>query len=356
MLDVPNLWRLEAQHGTFLYCLNAKIELFYEFERITFPYTGPLTTPGVEEIYPRRKSNLELLLDQFFMNETRLEGTKRASVLLRHVRTFHHVWSPDYEPKLIKGASVPTDSSWDPTKLSIWLTPVTEQLSNALTDEKWEFEIHGNLEPAVIGANIAEEVRRRLHEEPGARSKLISWSFRFSGFDATSSPPTQVLSQALQWLWDGLRTLPYDNEDIAIGAGNCVAIYLSRIRIAARRSDPWLDASESCLGAALEVEFGAADKSYSLGYASEDALLKAVREDVEDFLAPDYRDQLLENVTGMIQAVTLPDRLFNFDRLAKVFAREIAPSQVLVRFAGDSTHTSSAIFLSPARLAKFGLP
>jgi hypothetical protein len=38
-LQVPNLWRLEAQHGVFLYA-NYNWDLDYPPDRIVFPYTG----------------------------------------------------------------------------------------------------------------------------------------------------------------------------------------------------------------------------------------------------------------------------------------------------------------------------
>ncbi len=352
-LHVPNLWRLEAQFGTFLYCLYDKFEHIYDLDRIVFPYTGPVSKPSVEEIYPRRKSNLELLLDQFFMNETLLEGTHRAESIMKNIRTIH-VEATDYDPDLIVGDSVPMESSWDATKLKLWLTPTVEQFSTAVTDVTWQFEIEDNVDPAVIGQKIAEDVKRRLDETSGVRSKLVSWTFPEN--KNRDSSRSGFLLQSLQWLWDSLRTLPYKNEDIAIGIGNCIALYLSRMRIASPRIDLWLDAADSCFGEAVEVEFGAADASYSRAYASHSELLKAVRKDIERFLAPAYRDSFIGNITGLLQAVKVPNRLFDFDRLARVFARQIAPSQVLVRFAGDSKRHSSAIFFSPARLHKFGLP
>lgn len=76
-ISVPNLWRLEAQSGVFLYCPCDGLEAWYAPDRIVFPYSGPVSTPSHEDIYPTRKSSLEILLDQFFSSETSREGSAR---------------------------------------------------------------------------------------------------------------------------------------------------------------------------------------------------------------------------------------------------------------------------------------
>ena len=73
-LQVSGLWRLEAQCGEFLYCPHPNFENFYQLDRILFPYTEPLININYSDVYPERKSNLEILLDQFFMNELMIKN------------------------------------------------------------------------------------------------------------------------------------------------------------------------------------------------------------------------------------------------------------------------------------------
>jgi hypothetical protein len=63
-MTVPDLWRLEAQHGCFLFCPYDNVERLYDFDRIFFPNTHPLRGVRREDVYPERKSHLEVLLDQ----------------------------------------------------------------------------------------------------------------------------------------------------------------------------------------------------------------------------------------------------------------------------------------------------
>lgn len=74
-VNVPNLWRLEAQKGVFLYCPYENLENIYDLDRILFPASEPVSSPTPEEMYPR-KSKLEQLLDQWFMTKKRKRTKK----------------------------------------------------------------------------------------------------------------------------------------------------------------------------------------------------------------------------------------------------------------------------------------
>jgi hypothetical protein len=67
-ITVPNLWRLEAQAGVFLFLPYPNFEEFYDFDRIFFP-AGSFRGVDFEDIYPTRRSQLEVHLDQFFRKE-----------------------------------------------------------------------------------------------------------------------------------------------------------------------------------------------------------------------------------------------------------------------------------------------
>jgi len=351
-LEVANLWRLEAQHGTFLFCPYNNFEAIYDLDRIIFPYTGTVSKPGVEEMYPKRKSNLEILLDQYFMNEKLLEG-ERTLQTLEFFRNAHRVAAPEHrcDPELVAGGHIPRDASWDAVKLDAWLTPRTEKLAAAVTEEKWDVVVNADKGPRGLAGEISDYVARRLRDDAGARGKLIRFMFRSGDAALESALNNYALPSSVQRLWDGLRTLPYDDEDIAAGVGNCVALYMCGRNALSESHDFWRAAASACFGDAMEVEFGSDDGSYSRAYVSESGLLGAVRDDIADFLSPEWRDALVGNMTGLLQAVQSPERLFVFERLCKVFAREVAASQVLMR---QDEH--SAAFFSPARLEAIGLP
>lgn len=351
-LQVPNLWRLEAQHGVFLYCPYDNVEQIYDLDRILFPYTGPMSAPAPDQIYPTRKSQLEVLLDQYFMNERLIAGTRHLydmGILEQFTRIVADnpvQWDTDL-------LSVPEPSrlpSWHADNLRPWLSPHRERYPTVRTDLRIELGAPaqpGN--PIQLRDSIRMEVQAGLISTPEIRSRLVHWVVRTE----TSHPaqePDAFLSAALERLWDGLRVLPYSDAEIAASLANCVALaFANRTVPDARGAEPWERAATALFGDVIEVEFGADDGSYSRGYASREMLLRAVREDIGSLLNPAFKEQVMGNMTGLLQAMQAPDRLFDFYRLAQVFVHQLAPIQVLAR-------PTSAAFFAPARLHYFRLP
>ncbi len=353
-IDVPNLWRLEAQHGVFLFLPYPNFEdVLYDFDRILFPYSHDAPIMDEKHIYPIRKSHLESLLDQYFMNEELIDGTKRVKDLTGNFSVHHNEdQRPSRcDPDLIAGGTMPRLQSWSDENLGPWITADPEHWSKVQTTDSICIEIEDSIDFAAARENTADLVLHRLDSLPKMRGFLIEWSVHFA-HDSNKADLASALAQRLGLLWDGLRSLPYTDDDIAQGIAACVALalcYDTEERDTAGFGIEWLKTASLVFGESIEVEFGAPDGSYSRAFAQKDALLGAVRDDISEFLAPAYKQQLIGNITGLFQACQAPERLFEFDRLARLFAHQIAPIQVLSRSDG-------AIFCSPARLDKFGLP
>jgi hypothetical protein len=103
-----------------------------------------------------------------------------------------------------------------------------------------------------------------------------------------------------------------------------------------------------CLGESLRLQSCSWEGSYADGYASKADLLAAVRKDIRTRLLPEHRKYASE-IIPLLQLCSNPSRLFSFDRLARLFVVQIAPTQVMMT-------ASSACYFSPARLEGFGLP
>lgn len=347
-LRVADLWRLEAQYGSFLFCPYASIEQIYNFDRILFPNTKPYSGISRAHIYPDRKSNLEILLDQYFMNEQLIKAeqyVRRDNATTIYVRMPTEGFDPDVFPQ-----GLPNHSSWSDATLAEWLKPPQENFFNVLTDQVCKLRVNPDHDLLALAADIAGQITRDLTPFSAYRTRLINWTLEVS---TNSLPPdfASEMSTRIARLWDGLRYLPHSDEDIAAGIGMCVA-YAVALRGDFRNINAayWEQAANRIFPDPMEVEFGVDDGSYSRGFVSEKKLLAAVRNDLGEFLAPQYRDQILGNPYGTIQTSWNPRCTFVFSALAPVFAREVAPFQVLMRSA------TSAIFYSPARLRSLGLP
>ncbi len=340
-IQVPNLWRLEAQEGRFLFCPAENFEDVYNLDRIVFPYTGASNIVPREKIYPLQKSALEILLDQFFMNERRLAGTqivrKMPFMRLRFEDTGG--WNPE-----LVATEVHRHPSWSAVD-PLWTRSVGEAFAQIASGPVTRLEISAGERPQDAGARVAKLLAMTLAREPRLRSTSLSWQVDGGG---GAQERSKRLVAALRWLWDGMRSLPYSADQLASAAGQCVALWQAGAEGSAW--DAMTAAARQCLGDAIEVEFGVEDSAYAKAFASERSILRAVRPDVVGHLRSEFRNALLESASGLLMAVTEPSRLFDFPLLVDVFARELIPCQVHYR------HGAHMAIFSPARLRRFGLP
>jgi hypothetical protein len=348
-LSVPNLWRLEAQSGVFLFCPYANFEHIYDLDKIIFPpsrFTGDMPKHGY---YPERKSALEVLLDQFFMNEELIEGTQRVESIMSQM-SIHSVQSKPNrcDPDIIIGGYLPIHESWSPKNTKKWGIVEPEKLNESVTNEHVHIDLRTTDSPNELGKVLKTIMSKRFKKDSDLRAKLITFTCELTSPDSGEHPTKQELRSVAR-LWDGLRNLPFTDEEIAIGLVNCLALQVWWLKLGKPRVEDFELVASSCFGDSQWIEFGAADGSYAKAYVGKQMLLNCVRDDISTFLAPKFKDQVEGNIIGMLQGCSDPKRLFNFRLIASLFALQISPVQVLTRGA-------SAVYFSPVRLDSFGLP
>jgi hypothetical protein len=345
-LDVPNLWRLEAQSGVFLFCPYTNLESRFHLDRIIFPYTGQLSLPSHDDIYPKRKSSLEILLDQFFMLERLMKGSNwirnSVSAKVLTIEEKDEKWSHDIikiEPPLLP--------SWSPELIKKWIYTPSEKIAVASTDIEIVIDLNISQSPTSNFKYMFQQIQQKISSLSDPKEKLINWRINANSLDQLSK---DYLEKSIKRTWDGLRILPYDLSDIFIGLSNCVVIGVLLRTI----SKPdgyrlWMECANLRFGKSIEVAFGANDDSYGRGYVSQASLLSCIRDDFISFVTPKFQGQIDGNIYRILQVIQAPDRLFDFNKLVKIFAQAIVPTQILIR-------EGEAIFFSPARLTSFGLP
>jgi hypothetical protein len=291
-------------------------------------------------IYPSRKSELEILLDQFFMNEALITGTRDVMSTLTNVRV--HTFEPPGKygnPELLSESPPNPIDSWSDNALKPWLSPDAERFHDSHTDLALEIEDNRTTTAAQLEEATHEKVIGLLRGTANVRAKSVKFILKSN---------EQLDLFFLERLWDGLRRLPFTDDEIAAGMGNAMALFDARRQRPERHGLDWDTEAKACFGEVIWVEFGADDGSYSRGFVNRQQLLAAVRSDIADYLSVDYKTQVLGSMTALLQAVFVPSRLFEFRKLANLFVTQLAPVQVLTR--------DHAIYYSPARLTRFGLP
>jgi hypothetical protein len=128
-LKVPDLWRLEAQHGVFFYCPIGRFEeVVYDLDRIVFPHTGQVQSPSRALIYPERKSHLELQLEHYFQLEQISEGMGYLKEQFRgtpmtFVQLDSDVAEETGDSRYLRHGALPVHESWKPQALEGFLNP-----------------------------------------------------------------------------------------------------------------------------------------------------------------------------------------------------------------------------------------
>jgi hypothetical protein len=118
-------------------------------------------------------------------------------------------------------------------------------------------------------------------------------------------------------LWDGVRKLPYSNEQISYAFAETVSLWHESSGGRGYSVNQGLPAAKTCFGDdVIELEFGAADGSYSRAYASTEMLTRAIRSDIKDYLVPSWANIFALHPVNVVQVIRTARLLFDFTRLA----------------------------------------
>jgi len=345
-IDVSNLWRLEAQHGCFLFC-DYNWDIDFPMDRILFPYTGYPSWPTKEDIYPPQKSSLELLLDQYFDVEQKIFGSRSLREYFRELQSK----SPDkffsqpfeappegYHAEAVK-KDLPALNSWHSAALSEWTHIQVERFDDAI-GAPITLQVKMGATPSQAAGSISYGIQQLLNTRKGARGRLFSWIL--SGLTTHEPLRAEVLSRKLQMVWNGMRSLPYTDKDIATACGVTTRLFLENFMI-----DSSVSNAARVLGDCFLVEFATADGSSSRGYVKRESLRLAIREDIAEYASDKILAALEEDIRHILLGIFAPNRLLEFNQMQAIFANELIPTQVLTR---------DLVLYSPARLSIFGLP
>ena len=343
-IDVSNLWRLEAQKGTFLFA-DWNWEIDYPMDRILFPHTGYPPYPTREVIYPSNKSPLEAVLDRYFEVEkstfaNRMLQEQFAKLQAKGGSAF---WTAIKElpegyhaPAFVEGRLDPLPS-WASIE-EAWATMRKETMQDVGGPEV-AFQLDPDPGPDDLRAAVRYSIRRLLRGDNSARRKMFT--FRLEGISVESR---SKLGRLIATTWNGMRRLPFSDEHIAGACGSVAGLCRLDFDRLARTQRP--QAFSQLFTDGFAVGFTNEDGSSSVGWAARASLQRALRADIADLLVEEHKARALD-CRELFKVAYSPRRLFDFSDLVAVFAEEIIPTQVLTR---------GFVIFSPAELKTFGLP
>lgn len=342
VVDVPNLWRLQSQHGCFLFA-NHEWYLNYYMDRIVFPWSGTPAFPSRDQIYPAHKSALEQLLDQYFFNERRIENDAalRAMAKAAGKESFftHFEMEPsNNEQESFLTPPTPTEH-WSSDALKDWFKTPTEHFDSTV-GRRISIPLRSGDVAPDFAYQVQQSIKSALSLQPKLRAEAVEWIF--TGLPNNVNEPRFVSSTRAAW--NGMRNLPYTNDDIAATI-SALATLCSLSDCQSLDGQTVDRAFASWIPDAVHVEIGNQDGSYSRAYCSNGGLLEALDHGWKTNL---QNSEPLDSISSAFSYTYDPRLMFDFKRLSWIFAREVIPSQLAMN--------RPVVLFNPADLDSFGLP
>ncbi|ALU28218.1 FRG domain-containing protein [Myroides odoratimimus] len=343
-IEVKNLWRLEAQKGLFLKSQidSTVLEMFSHFLRIQFPQNENIISPIDEsEVYPKNKSHLEVLLDQFSLIESYSDRFKNfhenydviintsESEILNEVNSY---FIDDILPPILNSWLFETQKQWlcepyekvDLVKNKFIAKLVIPNMSNHV-----EFE-----------RNIQEQLYSIFKSNNSSKS-IIDWQLVFENNLECYLRPEEddfaldEVKEIIDVIYSGMRLLPFTIDNIIIS--------ITKFIVMAKFSATTI--IEDWIG--IETE---GNGIRGRGFCSKEKVKNTLRNDYYDYIK---KEKLLEKKELEVKEILFTsrniNRFFEFDNFLKLFVEDIIPSQAVCRIEEKNLN------LNPMKIYVMGL-
>jgi|GEM_PF-1740948 len=334
-VDVDNLWRLQAQHGCFMFSPYNNIEFFYDFDRIVFPYSERYAAIRSGHIYPKRKSELEQLLDHFFNMEERIEGSERLRKFALSVNIpitqvgaleYKHYFKgkkkhPSWRSAEFKARDFPLIERWESDKKGIQL--------------RLEFNpgISADIQIKILQEQITDLFKKRKI------NRKTDIKFYLSSKSTLSRKDIRLINRSCARAWNGTRNLPFSDMEIIQLISQTIVSGMTK-----QLTEKTLSFSgEELLLLEMTNEYGNSTKCR----VSPSVILAAFRSDLLDVLVDDAPKVLQPEI---LLHINNPFLLFDFHLLLDAFKKEMICYQILRQRENDNP----VIFFTPAQINILG--
>ena len=351
-IEVNNLWRMQSQEGVFLDIRVAPdfLEMFSFFRYIYFTHNSTQYNLIKETtIYPPNKSHVEILIDEFFEHETRQLGIARAEEFFGKAI---YINDNNYEgdtTAFINNVLPNRLSSWEIKSIKDWLHEPKEVYSDLKNNPIVNISLKSLLTIPEQKAFIKQQLFEIENKFDNPRTQNITWKINdedgktllIDDEDADllegDKIPQIECNKVVSILWDGLRRLPYSNEQLF----DCISSYL----IGAKYEYSGLG---KIFGRMTGVEFST-NIAINRSSVSEKLLLSSIRKDFWQTIDENEKKKNIRTDGHYVLSILFdPKRLFEFPDFVNIFVRNVIPIQPFCS-------SFDKIIFSPARIEVFGL-
>ena len=327
-LDVPNLWRLEAQHGLFLVAETAAtLDALGNATRITFPHgrESPADLPARTRIYPERASALEVMLTEFF-NLLRQQENADLAARSEAVETLNiHDWAPRLSA--FAGHAPPVGEGWQ-SRLITGKGFVEAEREAFATAREIRVKVPGKA--AWSGPkSYVDKLRRQFRHQANVflrqQAPRPQWSLPFLKDGATRARFETTLND----LSDRLRYLRPAPEDWA----EAHALALGLACLSGGDGSKAETLAAGLLGPLQDVELRSLSGSRHFGLVSRAGLEAALSAKVGEALLPYPARRCGADSVYRLDIGVHPAHVFAFEPFQRLLVREIAPLMAILEAA-----------------------
>lgn len=333
-VKIESLWRLQAQQGCFLQLMFGNLEKLYPFDKIIFPHDGSTINIKETDVYPANKSELEILLDNYFAAERTDEGAKRLQKFAKAtgISITHRPPQPEY--RYVKSRKA--HSSWKSANTKAWEYKMKETLCTK-KDIGFEFHIKSTNDFQKDTVQITKQLSILFREHKITKRKCITPCIFFTP-QLRSRTISCLINTNVKNIWDGMRNLPYTRKQIIHAISSYLT--LASYQYAQKRD------LEECFPDSILMEMSDSFGTPSRYLVSKTGLLKAIREDILDIQDDSLPKSKSTELLLYVQRVKV---VFDFSKLTLLFANEIIPFQMI------RCHTDRpTLYFSPVYIDRLG--
>ena len=317
-LDVPNLWRLEAQQGAFLVAEDEDaLQALRSAAIIRFPHSGdaPAGLPERTAIYPERVSELEVRLGEFFNRLRQIENDDIASGYDNVDVMQVYAWTP--RQSAYKWFSPPTGEGWMTAMAQSSGVIAPRERLDAMT------QIQIKAPGPGWGGDIKRHFLKTIHKLErnadqflGPNAPRPDWKLGFINANVR-----QRHEMVLNDLSDHMRFMDIDSQDWA----RAHALFIAATRKAQGDDGRATAAVGELLGEVVDIELRGTGGARHFGMASVHGLSEVYDAGVINALSSYEMRKSDDDPLRVVDIGVHPAHIFKYDGFQRLLAREIAP-------------------------------
>lgn len=347
-IDVKNLWRLQAQQGLFLQCRvdYTLLEMFSCLLHINFPQEENIKLLKSELVYPKEKSHLEVLLDQYFLIDSYPERQKTLNSFFGPpvIKITEDDILKEVQEYFVNDQLPSIHNSWVSEK-NQWIIEPDERHSADAVIAQITIVLPSAKDVDEFELNIRTQLDKVFGTFP-VNKKSVSWNIiSEKGLTLYIDSEGSITEKKDEWtefkmeemvnsIYSGMRNLPYSEADILISITRYLIFAKFRIHKIAKDVE------------GIELEGG---RVRGRGFCSRQRIKDALRSDYFRFIKPDRLNSNGElDFRDILFTARKIKHSFEFDKFVKLFVDYIIPTQAVVAVEG------LVIIVNPMRVDVLG--